>query len=82
MEIKNLELLAILDEIGRIKFELLVLKTGLKELNDKMAERFNKDGVFPKVLVLNKDTSVLGEIDGYRQTGMDDIIVRIKKMIK
>ena len=52
-----------------------------QELNDKMAERFNKDGVFPKVLVLNKDTSVLGEIDGYRQSGMDDIIGRIKKMI-
>lgn len=56
------------------------LSEAQQKMNEQMAERFNKDGVFPKVLLLDGKAKELGAIDGYKQSGAEDIISILKKM--
>ncbi len=49
------------------------LSAGLQEHNNKLAERYNKNGYFPFVLVLDKEGRVLGET-GYKKMSPSEYI--------
>jgi thioredoxin-related protein len=53
------------------------LSVDLQEHNNKLAERYNKNGYFPFVLVLDKEGRVLGET-GYKKMSPSEYIKLLK----
>ena len=50
-------------------------------INNKLAEKFNPQGYFPMVVLLNKDEEVLGET-GYKKMSPDEYIEHLKSFIQ
>jgi thioredoxin-related protein len=53
----------------------------IKNLNQNLAEKYNKDGMFPLVVVLDKNGKVLGKT-GYKNVSPTEYIVLLKSFIK
>lgn len=51
-----------------------------KAHNAQLADRFNKDGVFPKVILLAADERVIGEIDYQKSMTPDQFIDKINAL--
>lgn len=51
-----------------------------KAINNKLAEKFNPQGYFPMVVLLNKDVEVLGET-GYKKLSPNEYIEHLKSFI-
>ncbi len=45
--------------------------------NEKLADRFNKKGAFPLVVLLNEDEEILTTFSGYREESPEDYIANI-----
>ncbi|WP_411893661.1 thioredoxin family protein [Winogradskyella sp. A2] len=56
------------------------LSLAQKEANAKLAERYNKNGIFPFVVVLDENGTKLGET-GYKKTSPDNYIKELNSMI-
>jgi len=52
-----------------------------QEMNDKLAEKYNKQGLFPLVLVLDKNGKVLGST-GYKNVSPKEYIVLLHSFEK
>ncbi|PLW93552.1 MAG: thioredoxin family protein [Marinilabiliales bacterium] len=50
------------------------------EQNEALAERFNKCGIFPLVLILNSDEEILGNL-GYEDISVAEYIAKIEEII-
>jgi thioredoxin-related protein len=57
------------------------LPVELKKNNQDLAEKFNKDGLFPLVVLLDKNGKVLGRT-GYKNVSPQEYITLIKSFIK
>lgn len=53
----------------------------IKELNQSLAEKYNKDGMFPLVVVLDKNGKVLGKT-GYKNVSPTEYIALLKSFLK
>lgn len=53
----------------------------IKELNQSLAEKYNKDGMFPLVVVLDKNGKVLGKT-GYKNVSPIEYIALLKSFLK
>lgn len=53
----------------------------IKELNQNLAEKYNKDGMFPLVVVLDKNGKVLGKT-GYKNVSPTEYIALLKSFLK
>lgn len=53
----------------------------IKELNQSLAEKYNKDGMFPLVVVLDKNGKVLGKT-GYKNVSPLEYIALLKSFLK
>lgn len=53
----------------------------IKELNQRLAEKYNKDGMFPLVVVLDKNGKVLGKT-GYKNVSPTEYIALLKSFLK
>jgi len=56
------------------------LPQNLQQQNDALAERFNPNGLFPLVVVINSDEAVLGNI-GYKDLSAQDYVLELEKII-
>ncbi len=54
----------------------------LKEHNEKLAERYNKDGKFPLTLLLDAKGNVVRQWDGYNNSGVDEFINDLSAKLK
>lgn len=50
--------------------------------NESLADKYNKNGVFPKAVIFNKEGKVLGEIIGHTTSDPIEYIEDIKSKIK
>lgn len=57
------------------------LAAELKKSNQDLAEKFNKDGMFPLVVLLDKNGKVLGKT-GYKNVSPQEYITSIKSFIR
>jgi thioredoxin-related protein len=57
------------------------LSPEIKKLNQNLAEKYNKDGMFPLVVVLDKNGKVLGKT-GYKKVSPTEYIALLKSFIK
>ncbi|MFE3871642.1 thioredoxin family protein [Flavobacterium sp. ZS1P70] len=57
------------------------LSPEIKKMNQSLAEKYNKDGMFPLVIVLDKKGKVLGKT-GYKKVSPTEYIVLLKSFIK
>jgi thioredoxin-related protein len=53
----------------------------IKNLNQNLAEKYNKDGMFPLVVVLDKNGKVLGKT-GYKNVSPTEYIALLKSFLK
>ena len=53
----------------------------IKELNQSLAEKYNKDGMFPLVVVVNKNGKVLGKT-GYKNVSPQEYVNILKSFLK
>jgi thioredoxin-related protein len=53
----------------------------IKELNQNLAEKYNKDGMFPLVVVLDKNGKVLGKT-GYKNVSPQEYVNILKSFLK
>lgn len=53
----------------------------IKKLNQTLAEKYNKDGMFPLVVVLDKNGKVLGKT-GYKNVSPIEYIALLKSFLK
>lgn len=49
------------------------------KLNDAMAERYNKDGVFPLTILLRSDGTVIKKWEGYYKNGVSGFIEELSQ---
>jgi thioredoxin-related protein len=54
------------------------LEAKQKEHNEKLAEQFNPNGVFPLTILLDSNGKVIGQWDGYPNVSVDTFIREIK----
>lgn len=52
-----------------------------QEKNDALAEKFNKDGIFPKLILLNSDGKILAHWDGFNNWSPQTLIDNIKQFL-
>jgi thioredoxin-related protein len=57
------------------------LSPEIKKLNQNLAEKYNKDGMFPLVIVLDKNGKVLGKT-GYKKVSPTEYVNLLKSFIK
>jgi len=53
----------------------------LKKINEELAEKYNKDGMFPLVVVLDKNGKVLGKT-AYKNVSPQEYIAMLKSFLK
>ena len=53
----------------------------IKELNQSLAEKYNKDGMFPLVVVVDKNGKVLGKT-GYKNVSPQEYVNILKSFLK
>lgn len=53
----------------------------LKKINEELAEKYNKDGMFPLVVVLDKNGKVLGKT-AYKNVSPQEYITILKSFLK
>jgi len=49
--------------------------------NDRLADSYNKDGIFPRTLVLTSEGKVLKEWSGYPQISSDEFTRQVKAIV-
>ena len=52
-----------------------------QKINNELAEKYNKEGIFPKILLLSKDGKILANF-GYENTNPQAYIQKIKTYLK
>ena len=57
------------------------LSTEIRKMNQSLAEKYNKDGMFPLVIVLDKNGKVLGKT-AYKKVSPTEYIALLKSFIK
>ena len=49
--------------------------------NEEMAEKFNPEGLFPAIVVIDKNEKVLGIISGYNRIGTEAYLEKLKSFV-
>lgn len=49
--------------------------------NEKMAEKYNPQGAFPDVIIVDQTGNKIGEVSGYYREGVEAYINKLKKLI-
>lgn len=57
------------------------LSKGLELQNEKLAERYNPNGIFPNLILLNPDNSIIGSIT-YTNQSPEEFTVEVKELMK
>lgn len=50
--------------------------------NDALAEKFNKEGVFPKIILLDADGNVVAQWSGFKDFTAEQFVTELKNYIK
>jgi thioredoxin-related protein len=58
-----------------------LLPPDLKKQNEALAEKYNNNGAFPLILLMNPDGSVVGEISGFNGESVDNYIANLTSML-
>ena len=56
------------------------LNTKQQEENNKLAEKYNKQGVFPKIVIFSKDLKVIKELY-YEKTIPEDYVLKLNSIV-
>ncbi len=51
-----------------------------QEHNEKLADLYNKEGVFPKVVLLDNNTTLLGKVNYQKHNSTEDFISQIEEL--
>lgn len=51
-----------------------------QEHNEKLADLYNKEGVFPKVVLLDNNTTLLGKVNYQKHNSTEDFILQIEEL--